>query len=102
VRGLLRNDLLSDEDLDHCTKFALDNALLFRIAAKNLAVRIWEDTIPDPDEFQAYLNGNSVFNKQVMDVIHLREAEGQVSQEKLVRSRKQAESVARDLEYWEA
>jgi hypothetical protein len=74
----LRRELPTYEDLDACTHYSqlgvLNYTRLLYIVAKNLAVRVWEDTIPDPKVFSEYLSKNVVLNQQIQSIIKRREA----------------------------
>jgi hypothetical protein len=60
----LRNELPSYEDLDTLSYFWQEHAhLLHVVASSNLAVRTREGTIPDTEEFDAYLATNEALNE---------------------------------------
>jgi hypothetical protein len=62
----LRNELPSYEDLDTLSYFWQEHAhLLHVVASSNLAVRMREGTIPDTEEFDAYLATNEALNEEI-------------------------------------
>ncbi|KAF2825020.1 hypothetical protein CC86DRAFT_395370 [Ophiobolus disseminans] len=74
----LRRELPEYEELDACTYHAqgddLNYTRLLRIVAENLAVRMWEDTIPDSEQFHRYLEYNVPLGQQIQLFIQQREA----------------------------
>jgi hypothetical protein len=61
----LRMDPPTYADIDAITAHKTAHERLFRIVATSLAVRVWDDTIPDPEDFYAYLAQNSILDAAI-------------------------------------
>tara|TARA_R110002003_G_scaffold1005_2_gene21952 strand:+ start:2668 stop:3615 length:948 start_codon:yes stop_codon:yes gene_type:complete len=62
----LRADPPTYEDIDAITAFAKSHARLFKIVVNYLATLVWDDEIPDPEVFKAYLAENPTLDKAII------------------------------------
>ncbi|KAF2825019.1 hypothetical protein CC86DRAFT_420431 [Ophiobolus disseminans] len=58
--AMLRKAIPSSEDIDVVIAVKDQHARLFDIVVRDLAIQVWEDSIPDPDDFDIYLSNNPV------------------------------------------
>ena len=70
----LRRELPTYEDLNACVYFAQVHPRLLRIVAENMAIRVWEDDVPDREDFDYYLTQNKALDQEIKTAIGKREA----------------------------
>ena len=70
---LLRIDPPEYEDINAIILFKKVHKRLFNIVVKGLAVRVWENTVPDPEDFALYLTQNPVLDTAIKSAIEKRE-----------------------------
>ncbi|KAJ4361998.1 hypothetical protein N0V83_010939 [Neocucurbitaria cava] len=66
--ALLRMDPPTYEDLDAIVAFSNQHKRLYSIVVNELAVRVWDDTIPDADVFNDYLLKNPILDSAIKDI----------------------------------
>jgi hypothetical protein len=63
--AILRSELPTYQDLEDIAPFAEQHARLFKIVVQNLAMRVREGTVPDPDDFNIYLQSNNTLAEAI-------------------------------------
>ncbi|KAF2030622.1 hypothetical protein EK21DRAFT_65144 [Setomelanomma holmii] len=53
------------EDIDAILAFRTSHARFYNIVVDHLATLVWQETIPDPEEFQEYLRKNAILAKSI-------------------------------------
>ena len=61
----LRRDPPTYEELDAIIAYSKQHTRLFNIVVNDLATRVWDDTIPDPEDFKAYLAQNPALENAI-------------------------------------
>ena len=63
--AILRKDPPTYEAIEAITAMKDQHTRLFNIVVNSLAARIWDDSIPDPEEFKAYLAHNRALDNAI-------------------------------------